>query len=245
MKKTNAVLHISFCLMLLVTSARAHAGIPTIDIANLVQSILQVFSWIEQANQMITQIRNMEREIRNAETSIRNASGIRGFGNILNDLRLQGVVSDDMYDLYTLVSADGYDGLSSAARRIRSRNRIYDCGRHSGDYKKACDASLSISAQTMANQENASKLLQDRVDQIQGLQDQINSTTDEKGIAELQARIAAESSHVQNDTNRLSVMNAVGSSAQTAVQQQIKELELKNVTSEENGVDTFEFELAR
>lgn len=42
-----------------------------------------------------------------------------------------------------------------------------------------------------------------RGDQIQSLMKLINSTTDPKAIAELQARIGAETANVQNDTNRI------------------------------------------
>lgn len=44
--------------------------------------------------------------------------------------------------------------------------------------------------------------------QIQGLMGDINSTTDAKGVAELNARISAEIANVQNDTNRILLSQA-------------------------------------
>lgn len=224
-------------------SAPAHAGIPVIDVSNLLQSILQVFSWIEQAEQMITQIKQIETEIKHAETTIKNVTGGRGYGNIPNDLGLREVVPDDMMDLYTLINSDGYEGLSSAAKKIRAKQKIYGCEKQKGLYKQACDANLSINAQNLANQANALELLKGRMDQIQELQLQIDTTTDPKGIAELQARIEAESTQVSNDANRIEIMNAMAASQTRAIEQQLKELELANLAAESDGTDTFSFVL--
>jgi type IV secretion system protein VirB5 len=71
------------------------------------------------------------------------------------------------------------------------------------------------------------------------LQGQINATSDPKSIAELQARLQVETVQVNNDSNRLAIMRAMGESADRAAQQALKEQELRNLALTSDGTDTF------
>jgi type IV secretion system protein VirB5 len=98
---------------------------------------------------------------------------------------------------------------------------------------------LNTTAQTQAFQQQALALLTQRRSQIQYLQGQINATNDPKSIGELQARLQVEAAQVNNDTNRLSIMNAMAVSAERASEQALKERELHNLSLTSDGTDTF------
>ncbi|MBY0365128.1 MAG: P-type DNA transfer protein VirB5 [Burkholderiaceae bacterium] len=197
-------------------SQAAHAGIPVIDAANLAQAIQQVISWQQQYSQMVQQYQQLQ-------TSYQSITGARGLGDILNNPLLQGVVPADVATVFNGINQGGYSGLTSAAQGLRNAAMKYNCEDRTGDARVACEAVLNTNSQAQAYQQNALQLITQRVQQIQSLQSQINTTQDPKAIAELQARIAAENTQVTNDANRIQVMQALAQSQQAAAEQQQRE----------------------
>jgi len=108
---------------------------------------------------------------------------------------------------------------------------IYNCEDRTGQSKVACETLLNLPSQSMAYDQNALSLTQQRVAQIQSLQSQINSTQDPKAIAELQARIQAENVQVSNDANRIAVMQSMAAAQQRAAEQAQNERVLKMLSS--------------
>jgi type IV secretion system protein VirB5 len=121
---------------------------------------------------------------------------------------------------------------------------IYNCADRTGDSKTACEAILNLPAQNQANEQNALDLTQQRVSQIQSLQDSISTTQDPKAIAELQARIAAENVQVNNDANRIALMQAMAASQQQAADQAMHERVLKMIAKDTpRTIDSFVYKL--
>lgn len=202
----------------------AHAGIPVIDVANLAQAIQQVMSWAQQYQQMTEQYQQLQQEYS-------ALTGSRGFGDILNNPALQQAVPSDVANVYRGINQGGYTGLTSAGQSIRNASVIYNCADRTGEAKTTCEAVLNSNAQTQAYQQNALNVITQRVGQIQSLQNQISGTQDPKAIAELQARIQAESAQVSNDANRLAVMKAMAEAQQQAAEQAVKERTLRMLAS--------------
>jgi type IV secretion system protein VirB5 len=71
-------------------------GIPTIDVANLAQSINQVLAWKQQYEQMLQQIEQMQKANATALASYQAISGNRGLGQINNSI-LQSVIPPSFY----------------------------------------------------------------------------------------------------------------------------------------------------
>lgn len=232
-----------------LVSAPAHAGIPVIDGANLAQSIQQVISWMQQASDMATQIsqyaqqiNQFKEQIENMEQNLDMISGVRGLGNIANNPMLKGSVPAGTADLFSSVAQAG-EGLTSDAQTIRNANKVYDCADREGAALNDCKALLNFGSQVIANQRNALETVTERVNQIQQLQDQINTTTDPKEIAELQARISAEQAQVQNDANRIQLMNALAEAEKDAILQRKREREMAMFAIEDEVGDDIEFDL--
>jgi type IV secretion system protein VirB5 len=86
--KKNLILVLTISSLHLVSVAQ---GIPTIDVANLAQSINQVLAWKQQYEQMIQQLDQMRQANATALNSYQAMSGNRGLGLISNAIQ-QSVV---------------------------------------------------------------------------------------------------------------------------------------------------------
>src|SRR5450631_519124 len=229
---------------ILFSSTKAHAGIPVIDAAALIEAVMQVVSWIEQADQMVEQIDTMGEQLQQAQQQYQSATGTRNLGDIFNNKQLQGVVPTHLKSVYGSINSGGYNSLTSDAKTLRSANMIYNCADRTGDSKTMCEAILNTPYQNQAYQQNALDLTQQRVTQIQSLQDSISTTQDPKAIAELQARIQAENVQVSNDANRIALMQAMAASQQQAAQQADHERVLKMLAKDTpSSLDSFVYQM--
>jgi type IV secretion system protein VirB5 len=232
--------YLSAMVVCLVVSTSAHAGIPTINIPDL---IIQVVSWLgqymQQADQIVNeadqlaqleqQVVQFDKQIEQYKQEYDSLTGSRGLGDLLSNLFLRDVVPQDVSSVYSSIKAGGF-GMTSAANDIRAATKIFDCGSLSGGDASRCKASLNKPSQDTAYSENALKLTSQRQDEIQGLQDQINSTDDPKAIAELQARIATEQAQVQNDSVRIIALQLESQNQDRLIEQQGREATMKNLS---------------
>lgn len=215
-----------------LAGATSVAAMPVFDAAAFAQAVKQVAAWKQQFEQMALQLKQLQDQ----HAAL---TGSRGLGNILNNPQLRTIVPADAAQVYDAVQRNGSSSLTAQALGIRNASKVYDCDNRTGIDKTTCQAFLNNSAQAQAYQQNAMILLNQRMDQINGLQGQINSTNDPKSIAELTARLVAESAQVANDANRIIVLKAMSESADRAAQQALKERELMNLSLTSDGSDTF------
>lgn len=212
--------------------AHQASAMPVFDVAVFAQAVKQVQAWKLQFDQMDSQLKQLQSQ--NAALT-----GSRGLGSILDNPELRTTVPADIPQTFEALRVLGAGGMTSEALSIRQASKIYDCENRSGADLTTCQAFLNNSAQAEAFQQNAMIRLNQRMNQISGLQGQINSTNDPKSIAELTARIVAESAQVANDANRLVVLRAMSDSADRANQQALKERELLRLSRTGDGSDTF------
>jgi type IV secretion system protein VirB5 len=220
--KRILVLFICVCTIL---SGEAQAGIPVFDAANLARAIEQVTAWAKQFQQM--------------EQQHAAVTGSRGLGSVNNNPELKNVVPIDAAQIYSAVVENGSQGLTQEAQQIRNETKIYNCEGREGIYAKNCNAKLAMNPQDLAYAKNALMLTSERVNQIQSLMNQINATNDPKSIAELHARLQAETTQVANDQNRLVALRSVAEAQQQRVEQQLKEHVLLNLSRKESGIEDF------
>lgn len=108
MKRTMIAMGIALMVGLGPEPKTQAAGIPVIDTANLVQSIVQALAWIQQFQQM-------QQQILQADQQIRAVVGSRNMGSLLNNLTLAGVVPSDVNAVYQAIRSGGVYGLTAAA----------------------------------------------------------------------------------------------------------------------------------
>jgi type IV secretion system protein VirB5 len=205
----------------------AKAGIPVIDAANLAQSILNIVQWGQQQLQMVTTIQNQVSQIQNQTTQIARITGTRNMGQVFNSPQLQTIVPTNVGTVMTNITTQGFNGLTNPAQALRTASMIYNCLDLQGAQRTSCQGPLSINSQAQAYQNNALQIASQRVQEIQNIQQQINTTTDPMAINQLQAALQAETAQVANDQNRLVVANAQMATAQAAAAQAETERNLK------------------
>jgi type IV secretion system protein VirB5 len=201
-KPIAASLAVAACLS--TTPARA-TGIPVIDVANLMQTLLQVLN-------DITEIENQVQQIRQLESQLRSLNGVRNLGNILNNPALRNYVPAEAFTVLNAVNTAGYGGLSATARSLRDVAMVYNCMDLAGAARTSCQASLAQPYQHKGMLQDAMKSAAGRLGQINALMNQVNATSDQKAVQEVQARISAENALLTHEVSQVQMLQGMADS---------------------------------
>ncbi len=242
-RRNAALAGAAFILAAPASSAFAIGGLGDIvyDPSNYAEAIKQVQSWEQQYQQMSQALAKADASLTQLQTAVASTTGHRGFGDLLNNPLLKAIVPSDISG--TLSSLNSTGTLSGNAATIRSSTAVYDCGDITETAAKiACQALLGQNAETQAVQQNTLALLNQRTTQIEALRGQIDATSDPKSIAELQARLQAETAQVANDQSKVALTNAMlAANQQAAAQAQAERVNALMATNKTSVLDTFSF----
>jgi type IV secretion system protein VirB5 len=186
------------------THARAQ-GIPVIDVANLVQTVQQVIHDITKINNQIQQVRQLQ-------TQIDSFNGIRNLGDVFNNPLLRNYIPAEAFTYLNAVNTSGYSGLNATARVLRDAAMVYNCMDLTGDARTQCQAALAQPYQQKGLLQDAMTSAAGRLSQIQSLMGQINDTTDQKSVQEIQARIGAENALLAHEMSQLQMLQGMADS---------------------------------
>jgi type IV secretion system protein VirB5 len=189
----------------LATSPARAQGIPVIDIANLIQTLLQVLN-------DITEIENQVQQIVQLEAQVKSLTGMRNLGNILNNPALRNYIPAEAYTVLNAVNTSGYAGLSATAKSLRDSGMIYNCLDLPGAARTTCQAALAQPYQHKGLLQDAMKSASGRLGQINALMDQINATADQKAVQEIQARIGAENALLAHEVSQVQMLQGMADS---------------------------------
>ena len=185
-------------------NARA-SGIPVIDLANLVQTVLQVLN-------DVTEISNQVQQITQLQSQIDSINGMRYLGNVFNNPMLRNYVPAEAYTYVNAVNTSGYAGLNATARALRDAGMVYNCMDLAGDARTSCQAALAQPYQQKGLLQDAMKSAAGRLSQIQSLMGQINATSDQKAVQEIQARIGAENALLAHEVSQVQMLQGMADS---------------------------------
>lgn len=202
-------------LLLPLSLARAEA--PVIDVQNLAVQL-------EQVVKMTEQIDTMRNQLRRAEQQYNAVTGARGLGDIFYNPTLRSALPPDYQRIYNAVSSINYS-ISGTIEDIRRHER------QSGSVKSS-QANITARSQQTAYTDKAVGLKgyessQQRLNQIESLMKQINTTKDPKAISELQARIAVEQTAIQNENQKLQLIGQLQQAEQRLIAEQKAETNRK------------------
>jgi type IV secretion system protein VirB5 len=189
---------------LIAGHARAQ-GIPVIDAANLLQTIAQVMNDVTKINNQVQQITQLQNQL----SSI---NGMRNLGNILNDPLLRNYVPAEAYTYLNAVNTSGYSGLNATAKALRDAGMVYNCLDLAGAARTACQAALAQPYQQKGLLQDAMKSAAGRLTQINSLMDRINTTSDQKAVQEIQARIGAENALLAHEVSQVQMLQGMADS---------------------------------
>ena len=191
-------------MVLLMGSPLAHAGVPTIDVAQLAMQVQQVAAWVQQYEQMVSQITNQIAQLRNLEQALASATGGRQLGAIFNALGVDDLIDPALMD------------------NLKTLNNV-----------------AALGAQVKSITDSGQTTIRARAQQIQRLMGAVNATVDAKGVAEVQARIGAETASVANEANMIALLKMQVDAEQDRIQQAIKSRNAANAASAVRSVVDF------
>jgi type IV secretion system protein VirB5 len=192
-------------LISLGASGTRAQGIPVIDLANLIQTVQQVMNDITAINNQVQQITQLQNQLG-------SINGIRNLGNVFNNPLLKNYVPAEAYTLLNAINASGYTGLNATAKALRDAGMVYNCLDLHNEARTRCQAALAQPYQHKGLLQDAMKSAAGRLTQIQSLMGQINVTTDQKAVQEIQARIGAENALLAHEMSQVQMLQGMADS---------------------------------
>jgi type IV secretion system protein VirB5 len=215
MRKWKSAAVIAAWLVLSAQLAQAQ-GIPVIDqtaIAKHIESIAQLKSQLDALNQQITQAEQLF-------GSLNKLTNMADVASVLKDPAIRKALPENFSAIEGLINGNGSGVFGEAASRFLESNSTYQTS--ANDFYAQ---ELSRLQQRNAGQMSLGQQIYDaatkRIDGIDQLRQQISSASDAKDIADLQARIQAESAFLQTDVLRMQGLQMV-QQAQAQVEEQRK-----------------------
>jgi type IV secretion system protein VirB5 len=211
------ILRLFWALVLTLATCVAHAqGIPVIDIANLIQTIQQVLN-------DVTKIENQVEQIAQLQNQLSSMTGVRNLGSVLNNPALQNYVPAQAYTFVNAVDSLGYSGLSATGKALRDSSMVYNCLDLSGPAQTSCQSSLAQPYQEKGLLQDAMKAAAGRLGQIGALMGQIDATSDQKAVLEIQARIGAENAMLTHEVSQIQMLQGMADSEERIARSQDRE----------------------
>ena len=207
-------------------SSTAYAQIPVTDAAHIATDVA---NQIETIAKWVMQYQQMMQQIEQAQQQYEALTGSRNLGQIFNDPALRDYLPSDWQKVYDDVKTGGYDGLTGTAKSVYDQNKVFDACANvtDGDQRKACQQRAVKPSQDKGFALDAYEKAKSRINQIDQLMKQINDTSDPKAIAELQARIAAEQSNIQNEQTKLQLYAMVAAAEEKVQTQRQREVQAR------------------
>lgn len=226
----------------------AIAQIPVTDgasiMARAMEHAAEIAKWVQQIEEMQNQLEQMEKSYKQFDDSM---NGSRGLGTVANNPAYKDYLPAEWKELYDQVrNTGGYGSLSSPAKAIYDEVKIFDGCQHHGSREAQlnCEALAVKGSIDKAHALDAYQKAKDRLSQIETLMSQINTTTDPKGVAEIQARIGAEQAMIQNEAAKLKMFEMIATAEDKLLAQQRHEMNMRDAAKRGTlGVTAKDFKL--
>jgi len=215
-------------LFLSVQSVYA-SGIPTLDAASIVQLQMQ----LTQLQEQVTTAKSQLDEARRMYDSV---TGIRGLGDVLRNPELRKYLPEDMLKIYDAASQGGLEGIQGGIDAIL-RSELFDANIETAAAQgQVIERERKAAATAKAQGQKAYEGAQKRLEQIEGLMNEISKTQDQKAIDELQARIAGEQASIQNEVQKIALVQQLHEAEQRLIEIQKDEAVRKEFDASRTGM---------
>ncbi|MBY5410909.1 P-type DNA transfer protein VirB5 [Rhizobium leguminosarum] len=201
--------------LLPVESAFAQ-GIPVIDetaIAKQIESITQLKSQLDALNQQLQQAQQLYASL-NKVTNMADVAGL------LNDPSIRKALPQDFNAIEGLLKGSGTGAFANSASKFLENNSTYRTDANDF-YAQELARAQNRNAGQMSLGQQIYDVATKRIDGIDQLRQLISSAADAKDIADLQARLQAETAFLQTDVLRMQALQMV-QQAQVQVDDQRK-----------------------
>jgi type IV secretion system protein VirB5 len=205
---------------LLSSAPAAHAQFAVIDVASLTQLISEV----QTLEQQLSTARN---QLAQAEQEYQSITGSRGMGQLLGGIQRNYLPPDWAALVGELHGAGSYPALATAVQAAMRANAVLT-PQQLAALAPAAGAQLQAERQLVALAQSLSHEAlgnsSGRFATLQQLINAIGGATDQKSILELEARVSAESSMLQNERTKLAMLFQAVAAQQWADAQRLREL---------------------
>jgi type IV secretion system protein VirB5 len=224
---TGRMVRIAGAAALVCVANASHAGIPTYDAIDDMNSKLAMVQFLEEVANQITQIGHQITQIEHLQNTFRNMSGSRMLGGLLRNAGLNNYVPLDAMQKIANVTQHGYDGLTPAAKALRDAAMIYNCADLPDSTRRLCESQLAQPYQGKSLLDQAMDTASGRMAHIGQLTDAINDTDDQAAKLEIGARIGAEQAMLQQEQARVLLLGQ-----QLEAQRRIEEAQRRERTAQ-------------
>ncbi|WP_025091681.1 P-type DNA transfer protein VirB5 [Brucella intermedia] len=198
----------------LSAAAASAQGIPVIDKTAILR-------WASQLDAMKEQYEALNQQISQAEQlfgSMNKLTDMADVASLLNQPEIRKALPQDFAAVESLLSGNGSGAFGDAASKFLESNSTYQ-SLANDFYAQELERIQKRNAGQMSLGQQIYDTATKRIDGIDQLRQQISSASDAKDIADLQARIQAESAFLQTDLLRMQGLQMV-QQAQAQVEQQ-------------------------
>jgi type IV secretion system protein VirB5 len=215
-------------LILGALSLSAQAQIPVTDVG-------AIFQLITQVKTLLQELEVAQQDLAQAQQSYQAITGTRGMQNLLSSTQWNYLPSTSAQLQSTLNGAAGsYSTLAASVQGSMAANAVLtnaQLAALSPEEQSDVQARRQSAALLAGIAQQALSTTSTRFASIQQLVTAIGSATDEKGILDLQARIAAEQGALLNDSTKLGVLYQVAQAQEMAEHQREEEQSMADVGS--------------
>ncbi len=175
---------------------------------------------IEDIAKYVEQIAQMKMQVEQLQQTYASMTGTRGIGQLFQNPQLANMLPSNWQGVYSSVANGGYSGISGSVQQIISQEQSATSGGVNSALTAIRDRQAQKAAYDKAMGMQAYQASIQRLNNIQGLMGQINSSTDPKAIADLQARIQGEQAAIQNEQTKVQLMAMLQKSEDGLIEQQ-------------------------
>ncbi|OXJ06713.1 P-type DNA transfer protein VirB5 [Burkholderia sp. HI2500] len=198
-----------------VAHAQTGPGIPTFDLAAVAQAIATVRQLKAQYDQVVTQIDMIK--------------GNRGLGMIFNNPALRSYLPDNWKSVYDLANAGRLNGISGVADEImRQEGMTVNASMAPGVSRY-----ITTLATNKAITQKAYDAVIQRLQNIQSLMQQSDTTQDPAAKADLANRFAAENAQIQSEQTRLNLVQQLQAVEEKLASRQANQAVMNKMTADE------------
>jgi len=228
--KSLALGVVATCVLVTMPIQPSKAAWPVIDLASIRQLIQQVSYWKQQISGMTNQLNQLKQ-------TYASLTGTRGMQNLLGlTPQMRNYLPPDWASLMNVVQSTGggYAGLSARAKQILIANAILtatDLSRLSPAHRQIVEDGRNAAAMLQVMSQTAYAETSTRFSALQQLISSIGSATDPKAIEDLQGRIEAEQTMLQNESAKLESLRQSAEGAALAREQRALEQRVRGIGS--------------
>lgn len=228
MRSAKTPMIVATCLVAACLAAPARAAWPVIDIG----AILQL---VNQGRQLSEQIDTARDQLDQAREEFEAQTGSRGMERLLGNTARQYLPAD-WAQLSAVIEGTGgtYGALAAELERAIAHNAVLSeatLATLGPEQRRDVELSRRAVATLQALTRQALVTTSQRFDHLQQLIDAIAAADDQKAILELQARIGAEATMLENEQTKLQTVYQAARAEAEAQQQRLRERAIADIGS--------------